>query len=120
MTVLYLPPVAITMVTVTSNNTDPVVGDDITLSCTTKLDSAVDTDVTLTAVWSGPEGGLTGSDPTMVSAGTYESILTLTSVETSNSGDYTCTAMASSDDVFVTDSEPVSVSLTITVGKAIR
>ena len=95
------------MVSVTSDNNDPAVGDDITLTCTIVLDSAVDTDVMVTADWTGPEGELTGgttpTDPD--SDGTYESTLTLTSLGTIHSGDYTCTAMASSDDVCVTTSD---------------
>ena len=106
------------MVTVTSNNTDPVVGDDITLTCTIVVDPAVDTDVVVTAVWTGPGEGITGTTPTDPDSDkTYQSTLALTSLETSDSGGYTCTAMATSDDTFVTDSDPVPNTLTITVGK---
>ena len=106
--ILHLPPVAITMVNVTSDNTDFVVGGDITFTCTIVVDSAVDTDVMVAAVWSGPDGALTGSNTTDPdSDGTYESTLTLTSLETINSGGYTCTAMASSDDTFVKASDHV-------------
>ena len=108
------------MVTVTSDNTNPAVGDDITLTCTIVVDSAVDTDVIVTADWSGPEGELTGgttpTDPD--SDGTYESTLTLTSLGSIHSGEYSCTAMASSDNVFVTiPDQTVSDKLVIIFGK---
>ena len=109
-----LSPVLITMVSVTSNNENPSVGDDITLTCTIKLDSAVDTAVMVTARWSGPEGALSDTTTTdLESAGTYKSTLTLTSLEITDSGDYTCTATANSVDVFVTTSDPVSNKLVI-------
>ena len=93
------------MVTVMSDPLNPRVGDSVTLTCTiVPVDEpAVDTAVMVTAVWTGPEGPLTGTDPTMVSAGTYESTLTLTTL--SNAGAYTCTANVSPDGTsFVTAS----------------
>ena len=106
------------MVTVTSGDVYPVAGSDITLNCTIVLDSAVDTDVMVTAVWNGPKGALNGTLPTdSHSDGTYKSTLTLTSLGSSNSGDYTCTAMANSDDTLVIASDEKISDLTITVGK---
>ena len=106
------------MVTVTSNNENPHVGDDIILTCIIELDSAVDTDVMVTTFWSGPEGAPTGTTPIdQDSDGTYESTLTLTSLKTIDSGNYTCTAEANSVDMFITASVSVSDKLMITFGK---
>ena len=107
------------MVNVTSNNMNPHIGDNITLTCTIELDSTVDTAVMVTAVWNGPKGALSGTTPTDPdSDGRYKSTLTLTSLRTIDSGDYTCTAMASSENMFVTASdEVVSDKLVITFGK---
>ena len=96
------------MVTLTSNNESPVVGDNITLTCTIELTPAVNTNVIVTAKWTSTAIAgrdlTSGSIPTDTeSDGTYYvNTLTLTSLETSDSGDYTCTAMASSVNMFVT------------------
>ena len=117
--VLYPPSVPTPMVTVVSDPPNPRVGDSATLTCTIVpvKEPAVDTAVIVTAEWTGPEGALTGTDPTMTSTGTYESMLTLTSLP--DSGVYTCAAGVNPDGTpFVIASALVSGS--VTAGKSIE
>ena len=102
--------------------------DDLTLTCTIELNAAVDTGVVVTAVWLGPPGttmlstggritvsDVTGSRPN------YQSTLTVTSLEMSDSGAYTCTATASGNGTtFVTESQAGSHTTTVqSIGKGI-
>ena len=100
---IFLLPVPTLIVNVTSNNENPHGGDDIILTCVIVLDPAVDTDVIVTVVWttSVTTGrNLTGSLPTDPdSDGTYKSTLEIISVEASDSGEYGCAAIATSDDM---------------------
>ena len=114
---IILPSVATPMVTVTHSPDTVYTDEDFTLTCTIVVDSAVDTAVMVTAEWSGPDGALTGSDPTMMSDGTYVSTLAL-NLDTAGSVDYTCTAMVSPDGTpFVTASAVGDDSEIVTIGE---
>ena len=91
---------------------------DLTLTCTIELDAAVDTGVVVTVEWIGPNGTLFGTVPSATSSTTYQSTVTITSLEMSDSGPYTCTATASPNGTpFVTASEATSNTTQVTVGK---
>ncbi len=83
------PSVAVTADTDQTLYTDEVV----TLTCDITLDPAVDSEVTVTASWTGPGGPITAGVSEVTGSGlTYQSTLTLSSLTTSDSGLYTCTA----------------------------
>ena len=112
------------MVTVTHSPDTVYTSEDFTLTCTIVVDEAiVDTTVMVTAMWSGPEGALTGgttpTDPD--SDGTYESTLTLRE-DTAGSVEYTCTAAVSpdGDQPFVTASDEGADPETVTIGECNR
>ncbi len=99
-------------------------GDTVTLTCIITLDPAVDSVVAVMVSWAGPDGKfafhrdrVTVSDVT--GSGPYQSTLTLSSLNTSNTGLYTCTASAGPDvsTAHIVASENVTVSHTINVGK---
>ena len=96
--------------------------DNLTLICTIQLDEAIDTGVDVTVVWNGPAGNISPDNPTptMVSDTVYESTVTFSSLETSDSGGYTCTATVSPDpsSEFITESGEGTDTLSIIVGKA--
>ena len=95
--------------------------DDLTLTCTIELDEAVDTGVVVTVEWTGPNGMLFGTVPSVASSTTYQSVVDITSLEMSDSGSYTCNAHASPNGTpFVTASEATSNTTEVTVGKKIR
>ena len=95
--------------------------DDLTLTCTIQLDEAVDTGVVVTALWLGPGGMMSDTVPSVASSTTYQSIVNITSLEMSDTGNYTCNATASPDGTpFVTASEPTSNTTEVTVGKKLR
>ena len=93
--------------------------DDLTLTCTIELNEAVDTEVVVTVVWIGPNGALSGTAPSAGSSITYQSIFTVTSLEMSDSGAYTCAATATGNGTtFVTESQGGSATTTVQfVGK---
>ncbi len=99
-------------------------GDTVTLTCTIALDPAVDSVVAVMVSWAGPDGKMlsTGDRVTVsdvAGSGPYQSTLTLSSLITSNTGLYTCTASAGPDvsTPHIVASENVTVSRTINVGK---
>ena len=114
---LVPPPTA---VTVTASPDDPILtGSSLTLTCSIELSEAVDIAVTLNTVWSGPPGTqFTTSTPvaTRMTATTYTSTATISSVETSDSGEYTCTATVSSTSPFLIDSENIQGIISTAVG----
>ena len=81
----------------------------VTLTCDITLNSAVDIPdypgVDVTVIWTGyPEVRWLTPDSltsTMISSTVYQSTLTLSSLETTDSGNYTCTANVSSQAEFV-------------------
>ncbi len=99
-------------------------GESVTLTCTITLDPAVDSVVAVAASWAGPDGGLlsNGARVTVsgvIGSGPYQSTLTLSSLVTSDTGVYTCTASAVTSTPQVVASEDVTDTHTITVGKEI-
>ncbi len=71
--------------------------EDVTLTCDITLDpavlAAVDSEVAVTASWTGPGGPITDGVSDITGSGlAYQSTLTLSSLTTSDSGLYTCTA----------------------------
>ncbi len=67
--------------------------EDVTLTCDITLDPAVDSEVAVTASWTGPGGPITDGVSDIAGSGlAYQSTLTLSSLTTSDSGLYTCTA----------------------------
>ena len=95
-------------------------GDNLTLTCTIQLDGAIDTGVDVTVLW--PLGNISPDNPTptMDSDTVYESTVTFSSLETSDSGGYTCTATVSPvpSSEFITESGEGTDTLSIIVGKA--
>ena len=82
-----------------------------TLTCTAELNPAVDVPVTVNTVWTGPDGTiLTSATRSEKKSFTlYASVNTLHSVDSADSGNYTCT-------VTVEDGVEVSASTNITIG----
>ena len=101
------------------------VGGNVTLKCLIRLDNTVDTNVTVTVVWSASDAvaidntshytvsPVTGSFPT------YNATLHLSDLMMSDSGSYTCNATASSDppSPFIVPSEVQSELLSVTIRK---
>ena len=73
----------------------------------------------MTVVWTGPSGNISPDNLTMDSDTVYESTVTFRSLETSDSGDYICTATVSPDpsSEFITGSREGADTLNILVGK---
>ena len=78
----------------------------------------------MTVEWTGPPGDTVlspdNTTPTMDSDTVYESTVTFSSLNTSDSGDYTCTATVSPvpSSEFITENEGGTDTLSIIVGKA--
>ena len=105
-----VPELVVSLVSDTSN---PVLsGSSPTLTCTAEL-SSVRAVVNIKAVWTGPNGRtiVSASNVTMKSLTLYRSSYTLNSVESSDSGAYTCTMSIESGLV------EVSTRTNITIGK---
>ena len=83
-----------------------------TLTCTVELNPAVHVPVTVNTVWTGPDGAVitSATRPERKSFTLYASVNTLHSVDSADSGNYTCT-------VSVEDGDTVSSSANITIGK---
>ena len=66
----------------------------LTLTCAIEIESGSGS-VDVTAMWTGPQGFLSGTDPIMIQGNTlrYESALTIDSLPTISSATYICTAM---------------------------
>ncbi len=94
-------------------------GESVILICTITLDPAVDSVVTVTASWAGPGGAITGGVSGVTGSGPYQSTLTLSSLVTSDTGDYTCTASVDPSTPQVVDSEDGTDTHAITVGKVL-
>ncbi len=88
-------------------------GEDVTLTCDITLDPAVDSEVAVTASWTGPGGPITGGVSDMTDAAPYQSILALLN---SVAGDYTCVAtLQPHNSPHVAASSPTQ--RTVTIGK---
>ena len=95
-------------------------GHPLNLICSIELSEAVD--ITVNTVWSGPSGTQftnTTSVATRMTATSYTSTATISSVETSDSGEYTCTATVSSTSPFLIESTNVFGVRTITVKRKV-
>ena len=88
-----------TSVTITSDPVSPIqpVGSDVTLTCTVELSPAVNVEVAVGTVWTGPAGFMTTNtaQPVMGSTTTYTSTAMVSSFGRDKSGDYICVATAS-------------------------
>ena len=118
-TLSYLvpPPTAVTVTT--SPDGTIFTGSPLTLTCSIELSEAVDIAVTVNTVWSGPsvtQFTTTTSVATRMTATTYTSTATISSVETRDSGEYTCRATVSSISPFLIDSEGTSGMHTVNIG----
>ena len=95
-------------------------GDDVNLTCTVDVGGVVDTPVMVAVDIAGP-GGLmsSGSESLMATDTTYRRTVTLTSLNDSTSGDYTCNTTVSPDpsSEFVTEDGQNSNVTTISLGK---
>ena len=82
-----------------------------TLTCTAELNPSVDVPVTINTVWTGPDGTIltSATRPEKKSFTLYASVNTLHSVDSADSGNYTCT-------VSVEDGVEVSASTNVTIG----
>ncbi len=82
----------------------------------------MDSVVAVTALWAGPNGGMLSNGGRVIvsevtGSGPYQSTLTLSSLVTSDTGGYTCTASVGSSTPQVVPSEDVTNTVMITVGK---
>ncbi len=119
----YTPPVAIDSVEITSVPDRTLYnGEDVTLTCDITLDPAVDTGVAVTVSWTGPGGSITAGVSDIRGSGPYQSTLTLSSLTTSDSGDYTCTATVDPEPLstFQLPSEVATDVHVATVGKSFQ
>ena len=95
------------------------VNQSVTLTCTATLLGSVDTSATVVVTWTGPRGVL--PTITMATQETCTNTATVNALETTDSGSYTCSAIAKPDDVsstFVTAStNTTSVLNIVVVGK---
>ena len=97
-----------------------IVNQNLTLTCTAVLIASVDTSVMVVFAWTGPRGVL--SNPTMTTQEPYASTVTVSRVQRSDSGTYTCSAIASPSmsPVFVVASSIATSVLNImVVGKTL-
>ena len=94
-------------------------GDSLTLICTTVIDTAVGTGVLLAMEWTGPVELPYSTCPTMIANGTYQSMVRLFALQSSDSGVYTCTAIVSADGYseFVGKEEDGFDEINITLGE---
>ena len=82
------------MVRLVSDTPNPILSDSSpTLTCAVELSPAVDVPVTISTVWTGPDGSMltSGAPPVMKSLTHYTSKAKLNYVESADSGNYTCT-----------------------------
>ena len=94
------------------------VNQSVTLTCTATLSQHVDTSVTVVVTWTGPRGFL--SNITMETQETYTNTVPVNALETTDSGSYTCSAIARADasSTFVAAStNTTSVLNIVVVGK---
>ena len=101
------------------------VGGNVTLKCLIRLDNTVDTNVTVTVVWSASDAVAINDtsryvvSPVTGSFSTYNATLHLSNLMVNDLSTYTCNATASSDppSSFIVPSEVQSELLSFTIGK---
>ncbi len=104
-----------------SSNGSYLTGDNLNLTCTAAVSPSVDTPVNVTVVWTGPNGTISGDNGRIVTADQTDSepalsLLTISPLQSSDSGTYTCTASLSPNDPsFVLSSNSISDMLSIDV-----
>ena len=88
----------------TSDPVSPIqpVGSEVTLTCTVEMTPAVNAPVTVTTVWTGPDGFMTinAAQPVVGSTTTYTSTAMVSSFRRHRSGVHTCTAIVGSTFLF--------------------
>ena len=88
---------------------------------TVELSPAVDVLVTVTTVWTGPDGfmstNVANPTPSRATPGTVTHFIMISSLGRSQSGNYTCTVYVSSPSSMIEDSNIISVVRKLTVGK---
>ena len=108
-----------TSVSVTSDLPNPIrpVGSTVTLICTVVLAEYVD-GLTVNTEWTGPNGfSENGMAQRMGSTSTYTSTAIVSSFGRDQSGNYTCTATVSSTSSFLSTSDSLSKTTSVTVGE---
>ena len=108
------------IVTVTSDQPNPIgsVGANVTLTCTVELSPAVDVPVTVNTVWTGPDGFMTtNTAQRMENTTTYTSTAMVSSFGRDQSGNYTCTATVNSTSSFIINSGSISDTANVIVGE---
>ena len=90
------PPVPPPIITTTGlPNQVAIVGSNLTLTCNIQLDPSVDSTVMVNRTWLGPSGAtLSGTAPNK-NGSIYQSVLTITSLKTTDVGIYTCSMTVS-------------------------
>ena len=96
------------------------VGSAVTMTCTIELSSDVDIPVTVTTVWTGPDGFMTTNTAQSVkgSTTTYTSTAMVSTFGKDQSGLYICSATAITTSPFIIDSHSHNGTAIITVGKS--
>ena len=100
-------------VSVHSNSPNPILsGSSPTLTCTVEMKSTVADPLTITMEWTGPDGATIApaTRAEIISYTLYISSSTLDSVESADSGKYTCS-------VIIENEPKVSINTNISVGK---
>ena len=88
-------------VAITASTSQLYEGTSINLTCSATLDNSIDTDVSVTSVWTGPNGDeLTSSSRFTVTndglqSSPYESVLMIDPADDTDTGDYQCSITVS-------------------------
>ena len=112
------------IVAISSDPVSPIrpVGSDVTLTCTVVFSTAMNVEVDVSILWTGPDGFMTTkiAQPVMGSTTTYTSTAMVNSFGRGQSGVFTCTATASpnSSSVFVLRSGSRLGIVKVTTGMA--
>ena len=101
-------------------NPVPPFGSSVTLTCAVELSPAVDVPVTVSTVWTDPDGFMTTrtAQPVMGSSTNYAATYMISSFRRSNSGIYSCQATVSlTSNAYIGDSSTISRAIRVTTGK---
>ena len=110
--ILYLSSVPSPMVTVSPIEIVLVSGSSLSLTCSIQSDNSVDTPTNVIYSWNGPNTDTVNTvDDT--------SVLMISSVVTSDSGDYICsvTLIDTTDSMYIIDSEPDTATANVIISK---
>ena len=102
--------------TVTSSHANPIrpYGSTVTLTCAVELSPLVDVVVNVSTVWNGPAGFMATNSVTLMGSTTTNINTTVNSFGIEQSGVYNCTAVISSRNAYLVDSDPLSCTVRIT------